>query len=123
MLLAINDNKTVGDLQDKFNDCYPFLKIEFYNTVGKWHGRSQPYDVLDSHERISDLRKQHISGVLEIKSWFKPAQVEHDFQQFFGLSVHVFFLKNDKWIHASADDDATLAALNQIGQLEREQVY
>jgi hypothetical protein len=28
MLLEIDDNKTVGELEERFNECFPYLKRE-----------------------------------------------------------------------------------------------
>lgn len=31
MLLEIDDGKTLGDLQENFNESFPYLKIQFYD--------------------------------------------------------------------------------------------
>ena len=36
MILAISDNRTTGELQEKFNECFPWLKIEFYSHPHHW---------------------------------------------------------------------------------------
>lgn len=108
MLLKIDDNKTIEEIQDKFNECFPQLKLEFYNEPHKWNQRSEITDQLRCNCRIGDIRKQHNSGILEIKSWFKTGQVEQDLHDLFGLNVQIFRLYYDTWIQTSYSDDLTL---------------
>jgi hypothetical protein len=112
MLLYIDDNKTVGDLQEKFNECFPYLKIEFYNMMHKWGKSSFKDNKIDPVSRVGSIRKNHNSGTLEIKSWYKTGKVEQDLRHDYGLYVQIFFLQNNEWIQSVSSDDVTLAQLN-----------
>jgi len=113
MLLVIDDNKTVADLQDKFNECFPYLKIEFYDARHKWQHGSFEAHKISTDRKIGDIRKNHNSGIFEIKSWFKTGLVEQEFRDLFGLYVQIFFLKNNQWVQSISADDLTLAHLNE----------
>ncbi|HET7899407.1 MAG TPA: hypothetical protein VFL47_17090, partial [Flavisolibacter sp.] len=65
MFLQITDTMTIGEVQDRFNECFPFLEIAFY---------SKPHDLFEATDkkykysnqvRIGSIRKKHINGVLE----------------------------------------------------------
>ncbi len=49
-----------------------------------------------SGKTIGDVKKTHVSGILEMKPLSKVAEVEKEFQQRFGLSVQI--LRKEKTI-------------------------
>jgi hypothetical protein len=111
MILHIDDNKTIADLQDKFEQCFPGLKIEFYSKAHNWKEATPSKYMLDNEIRIGDIIKANSSNIFEIKSWFQTGKVEQDFRELFGLNVQVFRVKNDKWIQTTKSDQQTLAQL------------
>lgn len=114
MILHINDNKRIEDLQDRFNECFPYLKLEFYTTPHKWLQQCEKSNLIDSAEFVGDVRKKHCSGLLEIKSWFKTGRVEQDLKELFGLNVQIFRLHKTGWIQTSYSDDLTLKQQSEI---------
>lgn len=115
MLLNIYDNMTVGDLQDKFNECFQHLKIEFYHGRHQWQKASSDRDRIGPDRKIADIRTNHNIGTYDIKSWYKTGRVEQELRDLFGLYVQIFFNKNDEWIQSVSADDLTLAHLNEAG--------
>lgn len=115
MILNIDDNRMVSYLQEKFNECFPFLKLEFYDMKHKWQEGSSEQNKVREDKKIGDIRKNHNSGIFDIKSWYKAGRVEQEFRNTFGLYAQIFFLKNGTWIESISADDLTLSALNQIG--------
>jgi hypothetical protein len=113
MLLYIDDNKTVGDLQDKFNECFQHLKIEFYDMKHGWSKSTLDEHRIEENRRIGEIRKNHNSGILEIKSYYKTGRVEQDFRHHYGLNVQIYFYKNNEWIQTLSSDDLTLGELNK----------
>ena len=114
MLIEIDDSKTISDLQDRFSLCFPYLKIEFYNTPHHWQESSAAKQLLDPGTRIGDIRTNHAPGILEIKSWYKTGHVEQLFQKLFGLNAQVFRLEHNHWKQSTRSDDLTLAMQTQI---------
>jgi hypothetical protein len=110
MLLEIDDHKTVQDLQEKFSECFPFLKIEFYDEGHKWHQGSDPAHKLNPKTPIAQIRMHHTHGILEIRSTFKTGRVEQDFKNQFGLHVQVFRCQKGAWIQSTGTDELTLQA-------------
>jgi len=114
MILSISDNRTVSDLQDKFNECFPYLNIEFYDLS---HNRQQSFckeNRIGCNIRMGELRRIHSVGILDIKSWYKVGRVEQDFKNIFGLDVQILFLKNNRWVRLSSSNDLTLAQASNM---------
>jgi len=111
MILRIDDNKSISDLQEKFELCFPGLKIEFYRKPHNWYEATSSKYLHPNESLIGDIRKVHDRGELEIKSWFKTGKVEQDFKEGFGLYVQVFRYKNNKWVQTTLCDNLTLAQL------------
>ena len=109
MLLSINDNKPVSDLQDKFNECFPHLKLEFYHKRHKVNPASLEEQRIKEDLKIGDIRKKHNRGTLEIKSWDKTGDVEQRFKEEYGLYVQIFRLENEHWVQSVKSDELTLA--------------
>ena len=114
MLLEIDDTKTVGDLQERFNLCFPQLRIEFYNRPHHWQEESADNLKINPGMLIGSIRKIHAPGVLEIKSWYKTGEVEQNFKDLFGLNVQVFYHDTDGWKQSIHSDNKTLAMLSRV---------
>ena len=114
MILHIHDNKTISDLQDKFNECFPSLKIEFYDQAHHYKEKSSDSHLISADRTIGSISKKHEQGEFVIKSWDTVASVEREFREKYGLNVQVFRKQNDKWIQTSATDPLTL---RQQGEL------
>jgi hypothetical protein len=109
MLLKIDDHLTIAEVQERFSECFPFLKLEFFTRGHKLHEASDKKDQYLSSQHIGDIRKRHYNGVLEIKSWYTTGRVEQDLKDLFDLNVQI--LRHDtigEWIQSCESDDLTL---------------
>lgn len=120
MFLHIHDQMTLGELQDRFTDCFPFLKLEFYAVA---HKRFEPSDLeyqLKSRQYVGEVRKTHQNGALEIKSWYTVARVEKDLKEQYGLHAQVFRSNaKGEWVQTSASDFLTLEEQSAFGYDEK----
>lgn len=107
MLIHIDDTTIVADIQERFSDSFPRLKIEFYDE--SLQDKQTPLPRISSEEQIGFIRRLHNVGELEILSWYSTGRVERDFKEKFGLNVQVFRRENGAWIQSRATDSATLA--------------
>ena len=119
MILSIKDNSPISDLQDKFNECFPHLKLEFYHKRHKLNHASLEEQRIKEDMRIGDIRKKHNRGTLEIKSWDKTGDVEQRFLEEYGLFVQIFRLENGKWVQSVKSDELTLAEQSDIEEVEK----
>lgn len=119
MLLEIDDYKTIGDLQERFEESFPKLTIQFFGKAHHWQEKTA-IEPLPAETKIGDIRKLHNPGILEIRSTFKCGKVEKDFERLFGLHIQILFHHNGKWHQTTQADTYTLQELSEgnFGELE-----
>jgi hypothetical protein len=109
MFLKIDDNLTVEEVEDRFNECFPFLKIAFYSFPHKIFEPSDKSFRFQGRERIGNIRKKHFNSVYEIKSWFPVSKVEKELYEIFGLNAQI--LRSDRngiFTQTTFSDDLSL---------------
>ena len=65
---------------------------------------------------VGDLKRTHVSGVLEIQPLYRIADVEMEFSERFGLSIQILRKEKDHWEQTTGMDDFTLKDLNEFGK-------
>lgn len=113
MLLEIDDQKTVGDLKERFSECFPLLKLEFFSHVHHFQ-KGQP---LKDDLELSAIRKVHEPGVIEIKSGTSLEKLTHQLKELFGLHVKILRRHGPDWIgigelHQSIQEASELASVS-----------
>lgn len=123
VFLQIDDTMTVGEVQDRFNECFPFLTLRFYSKPHQLHeGSDKRYQYFDDM-RLEDIRHRHVNGVLEIKSWDTTASIEKKMKEQFGLNIQVFrYDCIGCWIQTTLSDSLTLKQLGRFATKEPELV-
>lgn len=114
MLLYISDNKTVEDVQDHFNECFPYLKMEFYWPTESRIPACDKNNLVAANTLIGSIRNKANSGVLEIKSWYKTSRIKQDLGEIFGLNIQIFRLYKGQWIPTSYSDELTLRQQSEL---------
>ena len=116
MLLKIEDYKYVSDLQEKFNECFPYLHLGFFRTKHKRQEVSEANSPIQPNTLVGSIIKKQKSRLLEIKSWYKTGEVEQIFKENFGLNVRIFRLQDEHWVPTSNTDELTLQQQNDLAQ-------
>ena len=116
MLLLIDDNLTISEVQDKFSDSYPGLKLMFYNNEPRDRERVESDFISDDHVRIGTIRKDHHSGELQIFSWLTVREVEKAFRKDFGLHVRMFRNELNQWIPVTQTGKYSLRKQQEFSQ-------
>ena len=115
MFLHIADTMSIADVQERFAECFPFLKIEFYSQTHKRFAETESGYQIPPPTPLADVRSRHANGVLEIKSWHTVAKVEKELKDLFGLNAQVFRTGPDgSWIQTSLSDNLTLQEQSEI---------
>lgn len=114
MHIEIHDHTTLGEIQEVFERYYPYLRLAFFKTPHKKYESSDPATRLSPDLRVGDVRRTHISGLMEIQPGYRVADLERAFQLRMGLPVQVFRQDRDQWVQTLGTDDFTLKDLNEI---------
>jgi len=115
MIIEIDDSKTIDDIQEKFNDFFPFLKMEFYKHPHRWSEGSVTEETFPGNTSIGEIRKNHVHGDMKIYSWQKTGSVEQEFRNRFGINVQIFRLHGNTWVQTAGTDDLSLHEQNETG--------
>lgn len=111
--MIIKDSKTIKEVQQEFNNKFPFLKIEFYKEAHTTMEGSPDSMKWSSEESIESIRKVHNSGDLSIKDDQKISELETNFLEQYGLNAQVFYKSGSLWLQTTATDEWTLKQQNE----------
>ena len=115
--MKIQNNKSLASLKEEFNEVYPGLKLEFFNTVhGEFEG-SVGDNIVDNNLTIKELGSKLSEGEISIEGKRTVRDLELDFEVNYGLHVQVYRLSNDLWLQTIKTDDWTLEDQNRKGLL------
>jgi len=121
MYLDINDNTSLEEIQNTFSNFYPYLKIDFFRRGHKKYEASEEGDRVDPKTLVGELKRTHVSGILEIQPTYRVADVEREFRERFGLSVQICEKEEGSWQQTTGMDDFTLKDLNELGRSSSDQ--
>jgi hypothetical protein len=94
MLLQIADTRTIGDIRDQFQKCFPRLRMDIYK---KWKHGKERMCIPDS-ELLSGVRNRHVPDILEIKGDFKITDIIHQLKSRYDLEISIFRLHENQWM-------------------------
>jgi hypothetical protein len=116
MKLQINNDTKIIDVQKKFNEVYPFLKVEFYKRDYSEKKVSPFNDRISPDKIISAEVKSFQPGSIDINRHHTVSAVEREFYEKVGIAMQVSRKSGKIWIETSRTDDRTLKAQNQLGK-------
>lgn len=116
MKITINDNRKIFAVQKKFNDEFPYLKIEFFSRPHKIGGASPKKLMTESSKTLGECRTVHDSGTINITPQMTVGELEQNFKDAFGLWVQVFRKSGRVWLETTVTDSWTLETQNSKGE-------
>jgi hypothetical protein len=117
MILQFSHATTVGDIQKRFHQEYPYLKLEFFDKAHGWGERVDTAHKYQSEFRLSLIEKPHVGvGFLKLHPWTKTGEAEQQFLDLFGLNVQVYRKRGYDWIETAGTDELSLDEQNAIGK-------
>jgi len=114
MNMTVTKKKRLRELQEDFQQQFPFLKIEFYSVFHKNGEGSDKKKKLDSGLTVGEVCKSSDGEKsLTINGSMKVSEFEKIFKDTFGLSVQVFRKSNNLWLQTTITDGWSLSKQNQ----------
>lgn len=115
MKILLHSNRTVEEIEQEFNNSFPYLKIVFVSKESESDGTSAIGEVDHSASliEVSGVLKE---GDIDIKSTDTIKDVEQKFEKQYGLPVHIFRKQKGVWMDTSITDDLTLHEQNTWGR-------
>lgn len=117
MLITIFEDRTISEVQQDFNEAYPFLKIEFFKN-GTVRKDRYPAHLQYAHGlRLKEAWiKKKEEGFLDVSDTMTVSELENSFLDYFGLSVQVFRRSGNIWLETTITDSWTLKQQNDHGK-------
>lgn len=116
MHFEINDQTVLRDIQKTFSNFYPFLSLSFYKIPHKKYESSSREKPIDLNKKIGELKKTHISCVIEIQPGYSVTEVEKEFQDRIGLSIQILKKEKNGWEETTGLDNLSIKDLNILGR-------
>ena len=114
MQLTIQDNEQLASIQQRFNEMFPYLRIEFYAKKGK--NKPVKQEPADPTETFGTIRSVHTSGTLEILPAMSVRELEEILNRDYGIMARVFRKSGKMWLQTSVTDKWTLEHQNNEGK-------
>jgi len=113
----------VADIQERFREFYPNLKLAFYRNPHHKGECSPKEEVVSPETPIDKIRMVHNFGWLDVSSYRIADAVEHDFSHEYGLNVQILRRSGDLWLETTSTDTWTLEELNAAGRPVKRQQF
>jgi hypothetical protein len=113
--LTVASDSQLRDLQQDFNERFPFLKIEFYRKDRNAKGDRSGSSPLPSHLKIKDISYDFKPGTIEVNEDMPVGELEEKFRDLFKLSVQVYRKSGGLWLETTKTDRWTLKEQNNHG--------
>lgn len=116
MEIYISEEDIWRNIQNKFHEVYPYLKLECYlcpHTHGEGSAGSKK---VPADTPIEDIRLIHSFGWIDIGEQRTVAQVERSFYRDMGLAVQIFRRFRTGWLQTTKTDQLSLAQQNLLAR-------
>lgn len=116
MKIIISNKKKIFEIQKEFNDCFPFLQIQFYTRNTTQKNAPGKFQLLDSQKSIEDCRTLANNKTITIEPTITVKELEQNFLDTFGIVVQIFRKSGKAWLETNVTDTWTLTEQNKEGQ-------
>lgn len=112
MKISIN-NKTISQVQQEFNQAFPFLRVEFFK---EGHNENQGSKIESLINKPNQIISNSVSqDIIDISGEMTVFELESLFKAKFNLNVQVFRKSGNSWLETTFTDGWTLNKQNQEG--------
>ncbi|MEL6191249.1 MAG: hypothetical protein AAFR66_04335 [Bacteroidota bacterium] len=116
--LVLHRLRTVKDLSDSFNECYPFLRLGFYEHTHKRMKSSPNSELISEELTLGDVCEEVPFLVVDIDQKRIVGQLEEELQDKLGLGVQVLRWIRNRWSQTAFNDDWTLERHNREAEVD-----
>ncbi len=110
--MKISDDKTIRELQEEFQNLFPYLKLEFFPLPSlkpsKWIAK-QP---LPPDSFIGEARIVHNRGSIDLDPELSAQALKQIFLDIFGLKTRLYRKSSGRWVSITTYDLLALKEQN-----------
>ena len=115
MIIQLLKSRTVGELQQDFNQVYPYLKVDVFKEINGSMSSGPLKQKLNKNIRLSAAGNMREGG-LEIYDAMTVGQLEKTFRERFGINAQVSRKSGPVWLETTVTDNWTLKQQNDHGR-------
>lgn len=113
--LLISPERLISDVQKDFNQEFPYLKLEFFDTRSFNRATQGGKHLLPQNQKLGDAFRQIQQGAIDIPHSMKVSELENIFRSQFNLAVQVYRRSGNLWLETTMTDNWTLGQQNNHG--------
>lgn len=118
MNLDITDDQTILQLQGRFHDFYPFLKIDFFENYMQVYPREKQFRSIDYSRLLGEFRVHgNASDIIPVKNEMKVKEIENAIDEAYGLRAQIFRRSGNVWLETTVTNNWSLEEQNRQGEL------
>ena len=116
MKLMIKPESRISELNKTFNNYFPYLKLEFFNSAHTGTESSPIEEMIKEDLKVQDLCEVHEISFLEFDPLTKISEIESGFRDTIGLNVQVFRKSGNVWLETCGSDNMSLQEASDLGK-------
>jgi len=116
MIIHIDDGRKLNDIKIEFSEKYSFLKIEFFKKAHAEGDGSPKSELIEDDVTVGEISSVHNDGDIVIIGEMKVAELEEQFESFYGIHIQIFRKSGKIWLETSVTDQWSLNEQNSTGK-------
>ena len=116
MKFQIDESTKIHDVQRAFSKAYPFLKLDFNQSMYPEQHVAQVSERIHRHNFINKESGLSAPFTLNMNQYRTVSEMEQDVHEIFGISARVLRKTGRNLVADSVSDDRTLEMHNQPGE-------
>ena len=119
MRLELDDNMSIGLIQDLFHSLFPFLKIQFFEKDIRMQAHNAIRKHVGNGTRLLGSFKQSaaMGTAICIRPSMTVSELETNFNYAYSLHTQVYRRSGNVWLEATVTDSWTLEEQNRQGEM------
>lgn len=118
--MLISKDWKIKDIQNEFQNHFPFLKIEFYKSRKDASGSNVKFEKLSPFIPVVSMDSAKVPLEIPLSEDKKVSDLKQLFKDTFDCSIVIFRKSGNHWIETSFTEDWTLEQQNEEGKLMSE---
>lgn len=115
--MQIHNSKQLKELQEDFNNTFPYLKIEFFSQPHNIGEGSDEKNILNNQLTVGELRRNNIAGFIPLNDNMPVGFFEKLLESSFQLNIQVYRKSHGRWLQTWASDVWTLGEQNNRSKI------
>lgn len=112
MKIDINDHRKLHAIQEEFVSLFPNLRLEFYSRASHVKDAHPEKPVDNLAKTLGQCRNVHTKGTLTITPNMTVAELQNNFDDVYGVRVHVLKKEGNGWVEPADKNRLTLNEQN-----------